>query len=382
MKTNLESGPLALAKQRITIPELGARFFPAWRPGKSCSSPFREDKHPSFSVFDDGRAFKDHATGEHGDAADFVAKARGLSKADACRELIRLAGTGASALAHARIAPPRPAEAPSCPPAGADRPALPADLAAPTAAELDALARLRHLPDARGLVAAAAAGHLFTGTLADRRPTGWERVRCWILTDSARRGAQARTMDGEKLHDYEGNETKAKTLPGFSGKWPVGCADIGDRPRVLVAEGGPDFLCLWHLIVATGNTDCAPVGMLGAGQSIHPEAAPLFRGKDVTIYPHADAAGLRGRDAWARQLYAAGAKAVRSFNLAARLKGRGKDLNNLVALDSAESPAPDGLCPACWSRRIAAPMGGPTCTCTAFTWPVFTADQLANDFRR
>ncbi len=217
-----------------------------------------------------------------------------------------------------------------------------------------------------GLLAAVAAGHLFTAT--------FKAVRVWIVTDSARRNAQARRMDGEPWRELDG--AKAWTLRGSAASWPIGCADFGDRPRVLVAEGGPDFLCLWHLIATTGATDCAPVAMLGAGQTIHPDAARFFRGKDVTIYPHVDAAGQRGRDTWARQLYAAGAKAVRAFDLAARLNGRGKDVNDLL------TQAPDGLCPTCWNRRIVAPIGGPTCPCVPFTWPVFTADQLANDFSR
>jgi hypothetical protein len=43
-------------------------------------------------VFHDNRKFKDFTTGEGGDAADFLAKARGISLREACRQLIRLAG--------------------------------------------------------------------------------------------------------------------------------------------------------------------------------------------------------------------------------------------------------------------------------------------------
>ena len=360
--------PLSRALASITIPELGARFFRSWRPGKSCASPFREDRKPSFSIFADGREWNDFATGQHGDAVDFLAKARGISLPDAARELISLAGTasGLQAILRPAATGPHSSPSPATTKAMTGKPTLPADLAAPTSDELAALARLRHLPDTRGLVSAVAAGQLFSATFAG--------VRVWLVTDASRRAAQARRLDGETWSQLNG--AKAWTLKGSTASWPIGAADIGDRPRVLVAEGSADFLCLWHLIATAGATDCAPVGMLGAGQSIHPEAASLFRGKDVTIYPHADAAGERGRDTWARQLYAAGAKAVRSFNLAARLHGRGKDLNDAI------TQAPDGLCPTCWNRRIAAPIGGPTCPCTPYTWPEFTADQLANDFTR
>ncbi len=84
---------LARAKDRLTVLALGPILFPGWEVGRSCRSPFREDRHASFSVFADGRAWKDFTTGEAGDAVDFIAKAHGLSKADAVRALISMAGT-------------------------------------------------------------------------------------------------------------------------------------------------------------------------------------------------------------------------------------------------------------------------------------------------
>jgi DNA primase len=59
-------------------------------PSKICRSPFHgEHKHgdanPSFSVFDEGRRWKNFATGEGGDVIDFVAKILGCSIADAIR---------------------------------------------------------------------------------------------------------------------------------------------------------------------------------------------------------------------------------------------------------------------------------------------------------
>ena len=46
-------------------------------PGKSCCSPLRVDRHPSFSVFNDGRAWNDFGTDEGGDVIDFICKIRG-----------------------------------------------------------------------------------------------------------------------------------------------------------------------------------------------------------------------------------------------------------------------------------------------------------------
>ncbi len=61
------------AKARFAIPVLWRMFNLRGDPGSPCRSPFREDRSPSFSVFDDGRRWIDHATAERGDAIDFLA---------------------------------------------------------------------------------------------------------------------------------------------------------------------------------------------------------------------------------------------------------------------------------------------------------------------
>jgi len=72
--------PLKSALETLTVPDVWHRLGLEGRPGKLCRSPFREDRNPSFSVYKNGRLWKDHATDEGGDAADFCAKARNLSK--------------------------------------------------------------------------------------------------------------------------------------------------------------------------------------------------------------------------------------------------------------------------------------------------------------
>jgi hypothetical protein len=37
---------------------------------------------------------------------------------------------------------------------------------------------------------------------------------------------------------------------------------------------------------------------------------------------------------------------------------------------------PTGLCPVCWGKRIAAPIGGPTCGCASFQWPDICSEQV------
>jgi hypothetical protein len=84
--------PLQAAKEELPIPALWQLLNLPGKPARSCRSPFREDRNPSFSIYDGGRKWKDYATGEGGDAVDFVAVAFGISNEDACRKLIELAG--------------------------------------------------------------------------------------------------------------------------------------------------------------------------------------------------------------------------------------------------------------------------------------------------
>ena len=89
--------PLTLAKERLSIIDAWRLCKLAGNPkiGKN-HSPFRQDSKPSFSIFADGKRWKDFGTGESGSVVDFVGLAQGLSVKDACEAVIRLAGTGST----------------------------------------------------------------------------------------------------------------------------------------------------------------------------------------------------------------------------------------------------------------------------------------------
>ena len=193
-------------------------------------------------------------------------------------------------------------------------------LAPPTIKELSTIQSNRGFPLFAGLQIAANAGHLFCADMRD----GGESVRAWIVTDSARRNAQARRMDG-KL--WVGINAKAKTLRGSEAAWPIGAADIGGKTYIALCEGGPDFLTAYFLAWWHGRAaEVAPVAMLGAGQRIHAEALPLFKGKHIHIFPHQDEAGKRARGVWTEQLHGAGVASVHDFDCSPD-----KDLNDVVA---------------------------------------------------
>ncbi len=46
-------------------------------PKASCRSPFRDERSPSFAIFDNGKAWKDHGTGDGGDVVEFIRHAIG-----------------------------------------------------------------------------------------------------------------------------------------------------------------------------------------------------------------------------------------------------------------------------------------------------------------
>lgn len=75
-------------KELLTIPMLWSHLGLQGEPSKRGLSPLRDDKNPSFSVYDEGRKFKDFTTGEGGSVVDFYMLATGTEdKAEAIAAL-------------------------------------------------------------------------------------------------------------------------------------------------------------------------------------------------------------------------------------------------------------------------------------------------------
>jgi DNA primase (bacterial type) len=175
--------PLEVAKERLRIPALWVILALPGKPEGSCGSPFREDRNPSFAIFDHDRRFYDHGTGQGGDAMDFLAMALGISNGDASRKLIELAG----------VIPQTPDFQREEKHGSGDQMAEKArkrkswpTFDAPKSAEIKAIAELRGL-SIEGVSLAAEAGLLWC--------VNCDEGRAWIVTDSRRLNAQARRMD-------------------------------------------------------------------------------------------------------------------------------------------------------------------------------------------
>jgi hypothetical protein len=319
---------IASAKERLTIPVIWALMNLPGRPGSPCKSPFRKDRRASFSVYDSGQRFKDHATGEAGDSVSFFAKARGVEMAAALREFIELANGRSNC---SPVTPEMRAERP-------ERPTKPnlSRFRDGTPAELHQIAETRRL-DVAAVELAQAMGTLVFGLVCN--------IPSWILTDASGLCAEGRRLDG-KLYPaittkrYELDERKAHTLRQSKKNWPVGilpAPEYRQLDAIALVEGGPDYLAVLHFMLLQYRTGILPVAMLGRGQGwIDPAALVHFRGKRVRIYPHDDddGGGRRSALVWAQQLEQVGA-AVDFFVFDGMRKAdgtRAKDLNDCVQL--------------------------------------------------
>jgi len=308
---------LADAKARLTIYEIWRLCDLRGQPGKSCHSPWREDRNASFSISPDGKLWHDFATGEGGDAVDFLQRATGLSNTAGCREFIELAG-GSIALPPA--ARPR-AEAPLA----KTKPNFPL-MECGSDADLHQLSILRSIGP-EGLRLAQRRGVLRFATLRGHR--------AWIITDGERLNAQARRLEGQRW-DHLPDRPKAWTLPGSWGAWTIGAKEARQFSAIALCEGGPDLLAAFFFIYSEQRTaDCTAVAILGASNSIHAGALPGFAGKRIRIFCHTDDAGRAAAEKWAYQFEDAGAD-VDAFSFDGLRKTDGsrvEDLNDVTQID-------------------------------------------------
>ena len=313
---------LDAAKARVTIADAWHALGLPGEPRRTCCSPFREDRHPSFSISADWRLWNDFATGEAGDVVSFVKRATAGTDSDAIRRVLDLAGGNASPVALA------PRQGPTKPDAARRDDLAGLDLQPPTLREVLALAELRDWPTFAGLELAARRGLL---RCADVKHWG-DTHRAWIFTDADRKSAQARRLDGEPWpgdrHTY-----KSKSLR-TDDDHPPGLADIVacDRRAVLICEGEPDALAA--LLLAWAGDIADKVGVIclaGASKPLPPAVLEKLRGRRCRVLRQTDPAGHRAALAWAESIHAAGI-AVDLANLDGRTRADGQPAKDVADL--------------------------------------------------
>ena len=312
------------AIQRLPLPTLARRLAIAGeipeRDGKTVSCWFPErhphgDRRPSFNLHSGLTRFKCFSCGIEGRGPDLIAHTLGIPSDEAIKRFLAMAGGVSPESLHHR--PPQRKRSLDLPP----------DLHPGTEHDWRKLAQLRgHIPPAMGL--ASSMGVLRFGTV--------HSFPCWIITDEANITAEARRLDGLPFPAIGSlGERKAHTLPGSSKAWPVGLTPRHSRldlfQQIALVEGGPDLLAAYHFAYLLNGGAWLPVSMLGRNCSIAPEALPLFRGRVVKIFLHADAdgGGLDAAKRWAAQLNNAGAASVDGFSFDGLRMENGTAINDL-----------------------------------------------------
>lgn len=318
----LDRSALDAAKARVRIPDAWRALGLPGEPRRTCCSPFREDRHPSFSISADGRLWNDFAAGEGGDVVSFVKFATGCDDAGAIRRVHELAGGIDSPVTLApRQGPAKPVSAHYDGLAGLD-------LQPPTLREVQALAELRNWPTFAGLELAASRGLLCCADVWHQGVTH----PAWIFTDNARHSAQARRLDGEQWPS-DGYTFKSKSLRTDADA-PPGLADViaCDRRTVLICEGEPDALSAL-LLAWSGGVDgkVGVVCLTGARKPLPPAVLEKLRGRRCRILRQTDPAGHEAALAWAESVHAAGIT-VDLANLDGRTCADGQPAKDLADL--------------------------------------------------
>lgn len=274
-------------------------LFDVWRmldlPGTprigDLRSPLREDKRASFTIYQakGHLRFHDHASGEGGDCIDLWARAKGVTVKEALRQLLATTGSEAPNRPPERVLP-------------RDGIRWPPDIRTPLAGECCALAALRKLsPEA----------FFLAGRLGTLKVATVYKQKCWIITDTHGRCAEARRFDGELF--ASGN--KGFCLPGSKKDLPLGLKTANPAfdqlDNLLLVEGMPDYFAALQLATQS-EINFRPIAILGAGLTTFSDAQQYLAGKKILLICHNDIAGQAALPKWVKELYRLGAKSVSS----------------------------------------------------------------------
>ena len=320
MKSNKLGERTSAAKEKIRVAD-------AWRllnlphpprAGNICvKSPFRPEKSASFSIFAEGRAFKDQADDTaKGDVINFIMIAAHCDNGEAIRLLLNWAGDHeplghrkhAGAIVGLRkadalvVAPPPP------PPPPID----PEDVTEddPRFDPLEGIGRSIRPGIGYQLVIAKSRGLASHWRKLDSLcsvgilRTSDDRDE-WLLVDGPQmpRGWMLAEYRNISRKAY-GNGAKCFTAKNSKKGWPVGLSLASGDPNqiLLVVEGGPDFLAANVLVRHLRRPDVLPIAIMGREITrLVPEAQRALAGRCVHIISHRDksaSGGLTdGRDA-------------------------------------------------------------------------------------
>lgn len=299
--------------------------------GQNVPCPWHRDRTPSFGIYMNKTRAKCFVCDFNLDGPEFIAKWKNVSNKEGCRQFLKYA--------RGHRIPVQPAPSLTHQASQVHCTPEPHRLVMPPhgplmESEIAGVAWKRQI-SVEAVKKASQLGLLYRSNVCQQSS--------WLLTDPARRIAEARRLSGEPFPPLgQLMSRKAHTIHGSSKSWPVGVALLESYPTaraIMLVEGGPDYLAALHFSLLMGEHNVLPIAMLGrqSGQAgIHPLALNLLRGRRVRIYPHADAdgGGMKSANGWATQLHRCGCSVdFYTFNNLQRSDGTPvKDLNDLTTL--------------------------------------------------
>jgi hypothetical protein len=147
------------------------------------------------------------------------------------------------------------------------------------------------------------------------RSDGYCGSAIYVVTDSSRRSAKIRRLDGCEIHPGR----KTTSMPGSSSRWPLGTASVVRGDDVILVEGETDQLAMFSLIAIYARASLARtiVISLSAGTGVHDEALHRIKlwARLVTVIADEDEAGRAAVVRWTEQLTDAGVS-VRTASVA------------------------------------------------------------------
>ena len=283
--------PMPLLMEKIGLGEYTKRL---------CRSPFREDRKPSFGVFESGGSwfFKDHATGDSGDEIDLLAMHCSLDSRGNFKDLVVMysgyAGHPIPSLVTSRSKRPK------------DR-SKKVGVTNKQQLNLGTREQLMKMSKARPYPLEAILWAASRGVLRFTRHFGHD---CYAITDCTRKQVELRRCDNLPFDAYKDLcERKTHAVKGSNKSWPVGVVESQQFPSIALVEGIPDFIAAHYIVLYEqashySKTDvrCAPVAMLGSSGKIDEEALPYFKGKKVRLFVHGDDAGRNSASRLEEQL--------------------------------------------------------------------------------
>ncbi len=239
---------------------------------------FHDDRTPSLSVTPSGKfgadLFNCFGCGAAGDVVGFLARLAGVDRRTAFKAVLN--GFTPSALMP--IKPKAKVRQPEAISRFAET-----ELEEGAEADFRTLSELRGISEA-GLRLAADRGFLRFGRYSGER--------AWAVVDPAAKSLQFRPL---RAGTWFGDR-KAMCPQGVSTRVPLGLSQLDRAQRIHLMEGGPDFLAAHQVILALADTQVdswAAIGFLGASIEPSPEACHALTDKDVVIWAHADAPGIK-----------------------------------------------------------------------------------------